>query len=62
MTIPMILKKKEKQYILEKIYKTYALYSNLDNGVKECFSLHELGMIEQRKETRKASRGGAIKI
>lgn len=50
MYAPMILKKGNKKYILEKMYPNYALYSDLEYGVKECFSFHELGMIEEMAE------------
>lgn len=50
MYAPMILKKGNKKYILEKMYPNYALYSDLEYGYKECFSFHELGMIEEMVE------------
>lgn len=42
MKVPMILKKNDKKYILEKIYPNFALYTNLDNGLRECFKFEEL--------------------
>jgi len=63
MYAPMILKKGNKKYILEKMYPNFALYSDLEYGVKECFSFHELGLIEEMIEPdREAKNGGAIKI
>jgi hypothetical protein len=62
MYAPMILKKGNKKYILEKMYPNYALYSDLEYGIKECFSFHELGMIEYRKKERQANNGGVIKV
>ena len=64
MYAPMILKKGDKKYILEKMYPNYALYSDLEYGVKECFSFHELGMIEEidLELKKQAKNGGAIKI
>ena len=53
MSLPMILKKDNKKYILEKVYKNYALYSDLEYGIKECFTFHELGIVEQVVEPEK---------
>lgn len=50
MYTPMILKKGNRKYILEKVYPRYALYSNMEYGYKECFTFHELGMIEEMIE------------
>ena len=50
MYAPMILKKGKKKYILEKMYPNYALYSDLEYGVKECFTFHELGMTTEMIE------------
>lgn len=50
MYAPMILKKKKKKYILEKLYPNYALYSDLEYGYKECFSFHDLGLLEEKAE------------
>lgn len=44
---PMILKKGDKSYILEKMYPNFALYSDLDNGVKECFRFQELALLKE---------------
>lgn len=64
MYIPRLLKRGNKEYILEKVYPNYALYCDLDCGYKECFGFHELGMIEEVEENRRreAKRGGMIKI
>jgi hypothetical protein len=48
--VPRILKTKTKKYILEKMYPNFALYSDLETGLRECFSFHELGMIEEMVE------------
>ena len=58
----MILNKGNKKYILEKMYPNYALYSNMDYGIKECFSFQELGMVEEYEVDRQAKNGGACKI
>ncbi len=50
MTVPMKLKRRNKEYILEKIYPSYALYKDINYGVKECFTFHELGLIEEMIE------------
>ena len=47
MYAPWKLIKGKKEYILEKMYPNYALYSDLEYGVKECFTFHELGMITE---------------
>ena len=58
---PMILKANNRKYILEKMYSNYALYTNLDNGIKECFNFHELEMLEEMAEPYKpAYKGGEI--
>ncbi len=60
---PMILKRGERKYILEKMYENYALYSDLDYGIRECFTFHELGMIEELEEQYgEAKKGGMIKV
>lgn len=63
MYAPMILKKGNKKYILEKMYPNFALYSDLEYGVKECFSFYELGLVEEMIEPdREAKNGGAIRV
>lgn len=58
---PMILPKGKKKYILEKMYPNHALYTDLDTGLKECFTFHELGMIEEMAEPfKEAYKGGEI--
>lgn len=60
---PMILPKGKKKYILEKMYPNHALYTDLDTGLKECFTFHELGMIEEIEEQYgEAKKGGMIKV
>lgn len=62
MNVPMILNKNERRYILEKIYNNYALYSDLQSGLKECFNFHDLGLIEQSEWEKLPPGGGAVKI
>lgn len=60
---PMILKTNNKRYILEKMYPNHALYTDLDTGLKECFTFHELGMIEELEEQYgEARKGGSIRV
>ena len=47
---PMILKKGDKSYKLEKMYPNFALYSDLDYGVKECFRFQELALIKEKNK------------
>lgn len=47
MKIPKIIKHKGREFILEKVYPNHVLYSDLEYGVKECFSFYELGMIKE---------------
>ena len=47
MEVPKIIKKGNRKYILDRTYPRYALYSNMEYGYKECFTYHELGMIEE---------------
>lgn len=47
---PWKLKKGNREYILEKVYPNYALYSDLEYGYKECFSFHDLGLIEETEK------------
>ena len=57
----MILKTNNKKYILEKMYPNHALYTDLDTGLKECFTFHELGMIQEIMEPdRKQYRNGIM--
>lgn len=59
----MILKTNNKKYILEKMYPNHALYTDLDTGLKECFTFHELGMIEELEEQYgEARKGGSIRV
>jgi len=60
MYCPMKYKKDNREYILEKVYPNYALYCNLDYGYKECFTFHELGMIEEVEQDREAYKGGEV--
>lgn len=63
MEVPKILKRENKKYILEKIYSNFALYTDLDTGIRECFTFYELGMIEEMIEPYKpAYKGGEIKV
>lgn len=62
MKIPKILNKNNKRYILEKVYKNYALYSDLQSGLKECFNFHDLGLIEQSEWEKLPPKEGAVKI
>ena len=62
MKAPMILEINEKKYILEKVYSNYALYSDLQSGLKECFNFHDLGLIEESEWEKFTRKGGAIKI
>ena len=60
-----MLKKGKYEYILEKVYEKnrYALYFEWNLNLRECFSFHELGMIEEMIEPGgEARKGGAIKI
>lgn len=47
MKIPKIISKKNREYILVKEYKNYALYKDMITGVNECFTRHELGLAEE---------------
>ena len=49
MEVPKIYTIKNKEYFLVKQYKDYARYQTA-RGVCECFSFHELGMIEEMIE------------
>lgn len=64
MYCPRILKKDNKEYILEKVYEKnrYALYFEWNMNIRECFSFHELGMIEEIEEQYgEARKGGSIR-
>ena len=56
MYCPKILKKGKYEYILEKVYEKnrYALYFEWNFNFRECFSFHELGMIEEMIEPPKS--------
>ena len=48
MEIPMMFKKNNQKYLIEKEYPNFVLYTNLSTGVKECFTRHELGLIQEK--------------
>lgn len=49
MKIPKIISKNNREYILVKQYKNYALYEDMITKVKECFTYQELGLIKENK-------------
>lgn len=58
--IPEIYEKDNKKYYLVKKYPNFVLYQ-LPNGLAECFSYHELGLIEETAEPyRKSYNDGII--
>lgn len=44
--IPKRVIKKNKKYILKKIYNNFALYEEIVTKTKTCFSFFELGLIK----------------
>lgn len=50
MKIPKKLKRNNKNYYLVKIYPKYVRYIT-DFGYMECFSKHELGLIQRKEKT-----------
>lgn len=47
MKIPKVISKNNHEYILVKEYPNFILYKDLLTGVKECFTLYQLGLIEE---------------
>lgn len=61
MKIPKIISVNNREYILIKEYKKFALYKNMITEVRECFNYHELGLVKEIvKPDKEASKGGAI--
>ena len=49
MRIPKVISKNNHEYILEKqVNEKLFLYKDLLYGYKECFSLYDLGLIEEK--------------
>lgn len=55
MKIPKVISKNNNQYIFVREYPNFILYKNLLTGVKECFSKHELGLIEEQEKPRNSN-------
>ena len=55
MRIPKIVSQNNKEYIIIKEYPNFVLYVDWITGVKECFTYHELGLIQpiDKKWTRR---------
>ncbi len=47
MRIPKIVSKKNREYILVKEYKNHVLYKDMLTGFMECFTRHELGLVNE---------------
>ena len=47
MKIPKVISKNNHEYILVKEYPNFILYKDLITGVKECFTLYQLGLIRE---------------
>jgi len=61
--LPIRFKKYNITYDLIKIYENFGLYENREIGVKECFTPHQLGTLEEEiKPDKEARKGGACKI
>ncbi len=54
MKIQRYINKNNKKYTLVKIYKNFILYED-EHGVKECFSRHDLGLLEEKVKPPKLS-------
>ena len=62
-SIPQTIVIKEKSYKLKKVYKNYALYIDLKNGIKECFNFQQLGLIKEKiKPSRKQYNNGMVAL
>lgn len=45
--MPIRFKINEKIYDLIKIYENFGLYENRTTGIKECFTPHQIGTLEE---------------
>lgn len=50
MKIPKVISKNNHEYILVKEYPNFILYKDLLTGVKECFTLYQLGLIKEQEK------------
>ena len=50
MRIPKVIRNNNHEYIFVKEYENFILYKDMLTGVKECFSRHELGLIENQEK------------
>jgi len=53
MKIPEIHKSNNRKYYFVKQYPNFAMYQT-ENGIAECFSYHELGLVEEMIEPPKS--------
>lgn len=61
MKIPKIISCNNREYIIVKEYPNFVLYRDWITGIRECFSFHELGLIEYKEKVRLANKGGIVK-
>ena len=61
MKIPKTFVKNNKKYFYIETCKNFARYQT-GEGISECFSYHELGLIEETFRERQAKNGGVIKF
>ena len=47
MNIPKIISKNNHEYILVKVYPNHVMYMDILTHTRECFTIHELGMIKE---------------
>lgn len=62
MRIPKIISNNNKEFILVKTYKNYALYQDMITGIKECFTYYELGLIKDQHDYKNLKKQAKMKI
>lgn len=61
--MPIGFKKNGIKYNLIKIYENFGLYENRTTGIKECFTPHQIGTLDEEiKPEKQGYKGGVIKI
>lgn len=53
MKIPTIIIKDNHEYIYVKEYPNFIMYKDMVTGVRECFCMHELGLVKEYIEPTK---------